>query len=185
MDSETELIKKLQIEIDDSNFKALVSPYLKLTYSIIFRIVKDRYTTEDILQEVLISVLKSIKNFRFQSSFKTWFAKISYNQALQYIRSDSKYLNNYDFSELEGADEGLADNSTDLESEVLTELNKNELWHAIDNLYSNHKTALLLFYKEELSIKEISEIMSISENNVKVLLHRARRELKKKMSKNL
>jgi RNA polymerase sigma-70 factor (ECF subfamily) len=184
LNQETDLIKKLQNQIDDTSFKALVSPYLKLSFSIIIRIVKDKFTAEDVLQEALIVVLKSIKNFRFESSFKTWFAKISYNQALQYIRSNIKYSKHYDFSELEGAEDIISD-SSDVEASILKDLNKNELWLAIDDLDDKYKTVLLLFYKEELSIKEISEIMSIKLNHVKVLLHRAREELKNKLLKNL
>lgn len=177
-DDEIQLIKSLQSEIKNDAFRELVSPYLNYCFVIINRIVDNKTESEDILQETLIQVLNNISKFRFESSFKTWIAKIAYNQALQFLRKNKE---KYKLS-LESVGEEV-DAHYDLEEDTFKSFKKELIWEAVEKLSGSNKTVLLFFYKDELSIKEICEIQDRTENQVKVQLHRARAELKKILEK--
>lgn len=181
MENEKELIQKLQSKIDNENFSKLVQPYLNYCFVIINRIVNNKTESEDILQETLIQVLKNIERFRFESTFKTWIARIAYNQALLFIRKNKSKIS-YDSTEIE---ESKDKSSFSLEEKVFKSFEKEMIWNTVDQLSINYKVALLLFYKDELSIAEISKLQNRSENQVKVTLYRARKELRKKLEENL
>jgi RNA polymerase sigma-70 factor (ECF subfamily) len=119
-------------------------------------------------------VLNNIQKFRFEASFKTWISRIAYNQALQFIRkTKSKSTTNLDEME------EIPNDNYDLEESIFKSFEKETIWTAVGKLKDNHKSILLFFYKDQLSIKEICEIQNSSENQVKVSLYRARAELKK------
>lgn len=155
---------------DQKAFKELYMLYAKSMFNIAFRILKNHDEAEDILQEAFIKAYYKINQYDFQATFGAWLKKIVVNQALDYLRKESKWK----------MDE-LADNDMTEESEIDwegIEMKVDIVKKAILNLPTGFRTVASLFLIEGYEHKEIATILSISENTSKSQFHRAKRKIK-------
>jgi RNA polymerase sigma-70 factor (ECF subfamily) len=154
----------------------------------------DKYEAEDLSQEVFIKVESGLKNFRGESKLSTWIYRIATNTAVDRIRNPSfKYKVNEGMpSESVQKDEfdtedknlftGEKAESTD-QQYVRKEMNSC-IRNYIENLPENYRTVVILSELEGVKNKEIAEILNISLDTVKIRLHRARAQLRKKLESN-
>jgi RNA polymerase sigma-70 factor (ECF subfamily) len=182
--SGAEIIKKLQ-EGDEKAFRQLVEKYQQLVVNTCFGLVHNTEDAEDIAQDVFIEVFLSIHKFRSDSKISTWLYRIAVNRSLNFIRDNKrrKWFRSVDETNApDGKDAykisgepGSPD--TDMENSQRTEL----LHEAIDSLPKNQRVAFTLNKYEDLSYKEISEVMQVSLSSVESLIHRAKKNLQKKL----
>jgi len=147
--------------------------------------LQNREDAEDITQEVFIEVYHSLEKFKQQSSVSTWIYRITVNKSLDFLRKKSSKkrfgfmtsLFNKESGEI-NIDAGHFDHPG-----VLLEKKENAriLFAAIELLSENQKTAFILFHVEELSQKEIAEVMNTSPKAVESLIQRAKATLKEKL----
>ena len=168
MMDEKKLIKNLKKGKEEAYYE-LINRYgdklLKTTYLI----VKDEKEAEDILQETFIRVFKYIKNFKGGSSLYTWIYRIAHNVTMDFLKSSIPTIPYEDYHE----------SKDDIEDITLLNIEIEYLKAALDNLNFIYKQVLIFFYFEELSVKEISEILGEKEGTIKSRLSRGRLELKK------
>lgn len=181
------MIKKIpDIEIINSiqhgnkeDFRLLVDRYKDRAFSMLKRMLKNEMEAEEVLQDSFIKAFNSIPNFRGDAKFSTWFYKIVYNTCLT-VLSNQKRKKDIEFISIDEEFEiGAYDNKIYAQAE-----NGNEyLYKLIDKLPIRYSLIIILFYIDNLSINEISNILDVSIVNVKVILFRARNELKDLMIK--
>ena len=185
--SETDIILKLK-KGDEQAFKQLVDNYQKMVVNTCFSVVHSTHDAEDIAQEVFIEVFRSIHKFRADAKISTWLYRIAVNRSLNFIRNNkkSRWFQSFDDSvhtknrELHNIQTSSTDNPEfQLENKQRTIL----LHEAIDSLAQNQKVAFTLSKYEELSYQEISEVMDLSISSIESLLHRAKKNLQKKLYK--
>ncbi len=183
--TETEIIQKLQ-QGNEQAFKQLVEKYQKLVVNTCFSMVHNTEDAEDIAQDVFIEVYRSVGSFRADSKLSTWLYRIAVNRSLNFIRDNKrkKWLRSFEEtvsgkkSQLQNVAEGGSENpGMELESSQRAHI----LHQAIGSLPENQKTAFTLNKYEELSYKEISEVMQLSVSSVESLIHRAKLNLQKKL----
>ncbi|NRB84299.1 MAG: sigma-70 family RNA polymerase sigma factor [Winogradskyella sp.] len=163
--------------VNNGNTKAyaqLVDRYKDLVYTLALRMLKHKEEAEEVAQDTFIKVFKSLDNFKGDSKFSTWIYKVAYNTCLDTIKKNKKHHNNvaideYTFNKLDTIDNAL-DNIIKEEKSVLIK-------NCINKLPEDSSALLTLFYFEELSLDEISKIINIEANTVKVKLFRARKKL--------
>ncbi len=187
MGSLISMIKKIpDIEIINSiqhgnkeDFRLLVDRYKDRAFSMLKRMLKNEMEAEEVLQDSFIKAFNSIPNFRGDAKFSTWFYKIVYNTCLT-VLSNQKRKKDIEFISIDEEFEiGAYDNKIYAQAE-----NGNEyLYKLIDKLPIRYSLIIILFYIDNLSINEISNILDVSIVNVKVILFRARNELKDLMIK--
>ena len=125
----------------------------------------DSFTADDIAQDACVKAWIALDSFRGASKLSTWLFRIAYNNWC-----DRKYS-------FRGVDIDAASQvADDLRSDSAFEYQP--LYQAIALLKPQEKAAILLFYMEERSIKEISAIMGVPTGTVKSLLSRGRSNLK-------
>ena len=127
----------------------------------------DVFTADDIAQETLLKAYLHYGTFQGRSSFSTWLFRIGYNCFCNHI--GKKILDTESITEKENL----------IPSEDVYGKDNSELYAAIDGLPASEKAAVLLFYMEDYSTKEIAEILGMPSVTVRSHLHRARRHLKK------
>jgi RNA polymerase sigma-70 factor (ECF subfamily) len=182
---ESEIIQKLQ-QGNEQAFKQLVVNYQKLVVNTCFGIVHNTEDAEDIAQEVFIEVFRSIQNFRADAKLTTWLYRIAVNRSLNFIRDNKrrKWFQPFEigvseksaqFKEIAGAHYETP--ASEMENKQRATL----LYQAIDTLAENQKVAFTLNKYEDLSYKEISEVMNLSVSSVESLIHRAKISLQKKL----
>ncbi len=159
----------------NQNFlKILIDRYTPSIYNFSVRFVGVSYA-EDIVQDVFIKAWKNIKKFDIKkSSFKTWLFTITRNTITDYLRK-KKMIS---FSKLnkdeEEPYEATIEDEVILPSEALMKLEDKEfLNNILDKLPINYKEVLVLYYQEEMTFKEIGELLNKPLNTVKSYHHRA------------
>ncbi|MFC0605257.1 RNA polymerase sigma factor [Winogradskyella pulchriflava] len=163
--------------IKDGDAKAyaqLVNRYKAMVYTLALRMLKNREEAEEVAQDTFIKVFRSLHKFKGDSKFSTWVYRVAYNTCLDTIKKNKKYINDVAIDEFTFNKLDVIDNA--LENIIKEE--KSALIKACINKLPEDSSALLtLFYFEELSLDEISTIINIEANTVKVKLFRARKKL--------
>ncbi len=138
------------------------------------RILRNEMDAEEALQDTFMKVYNSLDTFRFESKFSTWFYKITYNTGLTASASKKRQIEKEMSSIDEHFDLGEDDDKIYAESEN----SKEYVLKLVDKLPPRNALMLILFYIDNMSLKDISEVLDISLVNTKVLLHRSRNSLR-------
>lgn len=176
--TEIEIVEKIQS--GDMNalgeiFEIYKNQALKYSYLI----TNDKFTSEDIVQEAFIKCYSSAKSLKNVEHFKSWFFKILTRIAWKRVGKDKKAL------PIDNIFEKVDDESIDKSINMYIRNQEEEILHAeIENLDLKQKTVIVLFYFNELSIKEIAKIMGCFEGTVKSRLYSARKKLKESLLNN-
>lgn len=152
-----------------------------MVYNLCLNYTQNKETAEDVMQDTFVKIHEKLKDFENKSSIKTWVYRITINQNLDFIKAQGRKkrkgkllsLFKEDGSSFEPKEFNHPGIVLESKEEVLLIMKR------INALAPNQKTALLLKIQDELSVKEIAEIMQMSEKGVGSLLSRAREKLKK------
>ena len=125
---------------------------------------------QDLTQETFINIWRSLDKFKGTSSYKTWIYRITVNTCLKFIRSDqAKHQTSL------SDHHSLTDESPSYKTQ---EMPYQELYHAIGQL-SKVDRLIIMMVLDELDYSEIAEVMGMSEGNLRVKIHRIKKNLKK------
>ena len=169
MDEKKQIQKALKG--DTSAFSYFVDKYQDMAMTIAYRVCKNMQDAEDVVQDSFVKAYHNLHTFKAESKFSTWLYSIVYNTAKTAISKTIQYL---DYEQI---------NEFDLCSDfdpisTIEENEKKELINiALKKMPPDESVMLTLFYLEENSSKEISKILGLTESNVKVRLHRARKRM--------
>lgn len=140
---------------------------------------KNTEDRKDMYQEILVNIWKSLDKFRGESALSTWIYRIAVNTSLTF--ADKSYRNmNLSIDQLPQSISILLDDD-ELEIKQKTELNLLELETQV-NLLSIIDKALITMVLEGLSMREIAEVIGLTEPNVKVKIHRIKEHLKHQLN---
>ena len=152
---------------NNSAFSILIKSYEKDLYKVAIAMTKNDDDALDCIQEAILQAYISIKDLRQDEYFKTWLIKILINKCNALLKKNKKILN---------LDVNTSKNDTVEQSDRL------ELKDSINNLDSDLKIIVILYYYEDMSIKDISESLNIPQGTIKSRLSRARSKLKEMLS---
>ena len=182
---ERELINRIKSG-DKEAFKVMVDKYSRIVFNICNGFLHNTMDAEDVSQEVFTEVFLSSGKFRGDSKISTWLYRIAVNKSLNHLRDNKKIkkikslspdLSN-DFS---ANVEIPADRSQQSDYPIENSDRRKNLFSAINSLPENQKTAFILNKYEDLSYKEISEVMDLTIPSVESLLFRAKKSLQEKL----
>ena len=152
----------------------LMNEYGQSVVRLAFTFMKKQQIAEDIAQEVFIKCYQNLDTFRKESSYKTWIYRITVNLCKDRLRSWS--FRNIVLTEL--LSKSSITNHTP-ESEILHVENRQELSTKVLSLPIKYREVIILYYYEEFSYNQISELLGISIQTIKSRLHRGWLSLKK------
>ena len=159
---------------DTKAYAQLVNRYKDLVYTLALRMVKHREEAEEVAQDTFVKVFRSLNRFKGDSKFSTWIYRITYNTSLDRLKKNKKHYNDIEIDDYTFNQLGTIDNALD---NLINEEKSKLIRQCIDKLPEDSSSLLTLFYFEELSLDEISKIINIEANTVKVKLFRARKKL--------
>jgi RNA polymerase sigma-70 factor, ECF subfamily len=170
---------------DRDEFARLVEAYSGSIYRLGLKMLGREQDAEDVLQNTFIKVFQNIQGFEERSSLSTWIFRIATNEALMMLRKmrpevnldDQKPEDDDDFAPAE-----MADWSPLPESILMSSESRKYLDLAIEKLPAALRVVFILRDIEDLSIKETSEALNLTETNVKIRLLRARLNLREQLS---
>jgi len=155
-------------------FSYIVDRHKDKAFNLAFRICGSREEAEEITQDSFLKAYRSLNGFKMKSSFATWLYRIVYNTSISYVRARKKgVLSLEDFP----ADviDFLTDNSSEEGAE--REYRNALIGFALQKINEEERGLITLFYYEEMSTDEISDVIGISKSNIKVRLYRARQKM--------
>ena len=173
---------------DKGIFNELVYRHRDNLFNLCYRLLGDYHEANDSAQEVFIKVYRSLKKFRFQSSFSTWLYRIAVNTCKNRLKSlDYRFKKRMKRLDDQGATNGN-NPSMDIIDESqspMVEFEKKELsllvQKAVESLSGTKRTMVVLRDIEGLSYDEIAEITGLHLGTVKSKLARARSDLREKL----
>lgn len=160
---------------DSRAYHRLVDRYQHMVFTLAVRLLRNRELAEETAQDVFVKAYQGLQGFRGNSRFSTWLYKIAYYRILDVAESESRRP-------------GLR---SDLLPEKVTARSLEEPWsqlmeqerrtlldQALGRLDADDRALLSLFYLQEQSLQEVSEITGLAPGTVKVRLFRARERLR-------
>ena len=159
---------------DKAAFAQFVDDYQQVVFLCCKTLGLNETEANDVASETFLVAYQKLSKFKGQSKLSTWLWKIAYYKGIDYIRKNRR-----DLGRLDGLDEQLSDKNI---AQVAAELENKEqseiVWNAVRTLPSNWSIAILLFYRENKRIREISKIIKKRENTIKTYLFKGRKRLK-------
>lgn len=169
--SEKERIKSI-LKGNISAFSYFVDTYQDMALTIAYRVSHNKQDAEDIVQDAFVKAFHNLHTFRFTSKFSTWLYRIVYNTGISHIKTPFYTTEYTDYNEV-----NEADNEWDIVDKLDNQQKTELLMKSLEKLPKDMSLILTLFYLEENSIKDIIFITGLSEANIKVKLHRGRKQL--------
>jgi len=155
-------------------FDELYKRYSNKVYFKCYSLLGDYTQAEDATQEIFLKVVLSIAGFNRKSKFSTWLYSITYNFCIDELRRLKKNKMVFD---VEGDIHGeLPD---DEEDNLTSEANLVALQATLDVIDEADRAILIMKYQDNMMVKEIADILSLSESAVKMRLKRAKEKFKK------
>ncbi len=176
----SEPTKELLEECQNGNpgaFKQIFYMYRSYAYNLIYKITGPEGEHEDLVQEAFFQVYLSLKSFKGNSSFKTWFHRIVINTctAKWRFQSAGKRISNKQTTSLDNLDYELPSQEASISKQY--EL-KDLVEHALATLEDKLRIPLVINIYSDMDLSEISDIMDIPEGTVKSRLFTARMKIK-------
>ena len=162
------------LEGDTNAFSVLVDNYKDLVFTLAMRMVKNREEAEEVSQDTFIKVYKSLNKFKGNSKFSTWIYRVAYNTCLDRLKKIKREYNVVAIDEFTEHQVKTLDNAL---NQMEEQEHKQKIQECLQLLPSDDSFLLTLYYFEDQSLEEISKVVGITANNVKVKLFRSRKKL--------
>ena len=158
----------------------LFEAYYNDVYYFALKTVKDSEIACDITQDTFVEIINTIADLKEPAAFVTWMKQITYHQCTRYFKKKKEVLVDED-EEGNTIFDTLADEREDsIPSEVYEKEDfRNTILGIINELTEEQRSAVMLYYFDELSVGQIAQIQNVSEGTVKSRLNYARKAIKK------
>lgn len=176
--SDVEIIESVK-KGNTADYSILIDRYKNKAFTMLKRMLKNDFDAEEVLMDCFLKVYNNLNTFKFESKFSTWFYRIVYNTALTKLSNAKRKIEN----DMSSIDEFSYMESTYRADEIINADINVLLKKIISELSPKNAAVITMFYLEEMSIEEVSEILQISVTNVKVMLHRSRNLLREIIEK--
>lgn len=147
-------------------YQTKLSHYLK-------KFFRSQDELDDVLQEVFIKAYKNLYGFDVDKKFSSWIYRIAHNEAINHIKKNSRKNISLDETEWEIVDEKL-----DLHDEFDNKQLGEKIQRAMGELNQKYREPLILYFFEQKSYEEISDILRLPRNTVGILIMRGKSKLK-------
>ncbi len=170
-----EELVKLYLETQNvAYFNLIYKRYSGKIFGKCLSLLKHEDEAEDATQDVMMKILLNMSKFSGRSRFSTWIYSITYNYCIDFIRRKKKDPSIYVDDFLDNMDV-----EDDVEDAFLLEMNVKRLKVILEEIPTSDKSILLMKYQDEMSIKEIGQILDKSESAIKMKIKRAKQKFKK------
>ncbi|HET8885803.1 MAG TPA: sigma-70 family RNA polymerase sigma factor [Salinimicrobium sp.] len=178
--TETDIIQRILLG-EKELYEILVRRNNQKLFRVIRSYIYDASDIDDLMQITYIKAYEKLFQFKQNSQFSTWLIRIGINECLARLKEKGRIfnLNEYQFESKILLQ--MHDGNPNPENRMIKQEAKLLLENAIDSLEPKYKMVYVLKELENMSIKEISCCLNISESNVKVRFHRAKSALREKL----
>ncbi len=179
--SDEEIVARV-IEGDTALFEIIMRRYNQRLYRVARAILRDDGEAEDVMQDAYVRAYQHLRQFEGRAQFSTWLTRIAVHEALARMRRRNRFQDLDALLDTQGDSmTRLLSNTPDPESRASQGELRGLLEEAILALPESYRTVFVMRDVEEMSTAEAAEALGLSEENVKVRLHRARAMLRREL----
>ncbi len=160
----------------DKGCRLLLKTYGTVIYNQVLRRVKHKQDADDVMQNVLIKVLKGVSSFEGKSSLYSWLYRIAHNETINHYKKQKNYYQKNSSLELNELSIPSADTAPD-STFILKVLNE-----SVEKLPEKQRIVFELRYFNGKSYKEISKLLKTSEGALKASYHHAVKKIEHQLS---
>ena len=150
-----------------NEFEIKYTQYYETLFRIAYSYVKNSWDADDVVQDVFVKLYLTRKTFKTEDNEKYYLIRLVINRSIDYIRNNKKHNLSIDNEYINN----LPDTSD-------ADKKNEEIYECVCSLKDSYKTIIVLFFYDDYSVKEIANILKISESNVTTRLSRAKKKLK-------
>ena len=151
--------------MNSKEYQRLADQYIDMVYRVALNGCKNKYDADDVVQNTFIKLLKCKKQFEDDEHVRNWLLRVAVNECNSIWNSSWRKK----VVSLEESRE---------EEPAFSTSEKSELYDLVMKLSPKYRQVVYLYYYEEFSVKEVAEVLRISETAVQTRLQRARQKLK-------
>lgn len=166
--SDVELVERIQSNKNADDFGVLYDRFSERVYHKCIALIKDVDTAKDLTHDIFLKVFLGLSKLEHAKAFSTWMYRITYSMCMDHLRGNQK-APTYSDDEVD-----LTEQVDDNSEEQLFAMKVEHLTAVLDLLAPEDKAVLLMKYQDDHSIKEMTEILQVSESAVKMRTKRAR-----------
>lgn len=167
-------------------YAELISRYQNKVYSTAYSYTRDYEEAKDLTQEIFIKVYNNLSGFQNKSQFSTYLYRVAVNRCIDWTRKkrpktisilfsqDDENVDIYDF---------IADYDSNPEEILLRQENSDLIRQEINKLPEIYNTVMIMYYFQDLSPQEISDILEVPRKTIDTRLFRARNLIKKRLNR--
>lgn len=175
MPNTMEALRDDSCDSDDSvnektSFTLLIQQHQTKLYNFIYRYTRNRQDAEDSTQDTFVKAFKNFHRYDSKYPFASWLYTIGRRTVYNHYRSVRR---------TEPMEFDIADESERPDGALERQDSRNSVWESAKKLKNEFREVLVLKYIEDLSILEIANVLGKTQSNIKILLFRARNQLKK------
>jgi len=178
LQSDEQLLQRIA-EGHHPSYKIIVDKYLPKLWRLAMNVLHNEAEAEDVVQEVLLVVWKNRADWKADgtASFSTWIYRVTLNRCIDQKR---RRKNTVDAEALD-QQPAPSESTPAADARMIQQQEGRNLSALLQNLPENQRMAMILFYYDDLTVKEISDRMTLTEQSVRSLLKRARKALRDKL----
>jgi RNA polymerase sigma-70 factor (ECF subfamily) len=155
-------------------FNDILKDYGDKIYRLCCYYVKNEEDRKDLVQYIYVRIWSGLDSFQHKSSISTWIFRISLNSCIDFLRKEKK--RRHVIVSMDKVEQAVADGSKNIEKNLIDSERIRLLYACMDRLSLTDKTIMSL-YLEDVSYREMADIVGISEKNVSVKLVRIKKKL--------
>ena len=162
-------------------FSVIVDRYQSKVFSTVYNYTHDHEEARDLTQEIFIKLYNNLQSYKNKASFSTWLYRIAVNRCIDWTRKKRLQTIStiYDNSD-DGIDiyDTIADSGGGPDEAFIRQENKAYIRKVVEDLPEIYKTVIILYYFEDFSPQEISDITDVPKRTIETRLYRGKNLLK-------
>ena len=167
-------------------FEHLVSTYESYIYNLSYRMFNNVLDAQDVTQEIFIKIYRNLPKFKFKSKFKTWIYRIAINTCMDELKKNKDRI----FERIDNEDNDFLSEFPDVsgktpEEQIIDNELRNQIRQIIKELPIKYRLPIILRDFQGFTYEDISEVLNIKLDTVKVRINRGRLKIKDKLLKQL
>jgi RNA polymerase sigma-70 factor (ECF subfamily) len=178
--SDEEVVERV-LSGDTALYEVVMRRYNTRLYRVARSILKNDGEAEDVMQDAYVRAFQHLGQFEGRAKFSTWLTRIAVHEALARAHKAKRFEDWDDMNESMQNEIGVTPQTSNPESETASVEMSKILEQAIENLPEAYRAVVMMRDVEDMSTAETAECLSLTEENVKVRLHRAHGMLRKEL----
>jgi RNA polymerase sigma-70 factor, ECF subfamily len=163
-------------------FQEIVDQYKRKVYYLAYDMMGNHEDAEDVSQEVFLRAFRFIKDFRGEAKLSSWLYRITHNVCIDQRRKKPLAVLSLTPDDETGTEIEIEDSGSSPEDSLKARRLQTDIEKALGSLTPRERSVFVMRHYNELMVREIADILEISEGTVKSLLFRAVRRLRKTLA---